>query len=387
MQANDMEIEMLSEEEKRENRRQRRIRSQRIAYISLGLSMIVLIAAMIGGIIFVKYQIDEKKQQELDEQITESDEFIEDSADNFVDENTEDSIIEESSESEYTTEAVLDEVVEAVISEMTLEEKVAGLFIVTPESITGVSQAVMAGDGTKQALEKYPVGGLIYSAKNIQSEEQVKKMIENSMAYSKYPLFIAADESLADSSTLASYGINLNLISVSNLSADTGITLCLKGFPYGNTDSNDKQNGLAVVDKSLEELKQEELVPYVNAVANEADMIMIGHMALPQLVGDYTSATMSKEVISDLLRAELGFNGVVITDAMNVTAITEYYGADEVAIKAFKAGADMVLMPEDFVNAYKGVIKAVQEGTISEERINDSLKRVFRIKYADRVVE
>ena len=90
-------------------------------------------------------------------------------------------------------------------------------------------------------------------------------------------------------------------------------------------------------------------------------------------------------MISELLRSELGFNGVVITDAMNMAAITEYYGADEAAIRAFRAGADMVLMPENFETAYNGVIEAVKEGTISEERINNSLKRVFRIKYADSV--
>ena len=116
-------------------------------------------------------------------------------------------------------------------------------------------------------------------------------------------------------------------------------------------------------------------------------MIMIGHMSLPQISGDNTPATMSKEVISDLLRSELQFNGVVITDAMNMGAITEYYGADEATIIAFKAGADMVLMPEDFELAYEGVIEAVKEGTISEDRINNSLKRVFRIKYADSVGE
>ncbi|MBR4981377.1 MAG: glycoside hydrolase family 3 protein [Lachnospiraceae bacterium] len=390
METNDIEIEVLSKEEKRENRRQRRIRNQRIAYISLILTVILLIAALVGGIVFFKYQIEEKKQQELEEQIAESE--IEDFTEDILNA-TEEEVMEENSgdntmgSTEYTDEMVLDEVVEAVISEMTLEEKVAGLFIVTPESITGVSQAVQAGEGTRTALEKYPVGGLIYFQKNIQSEEQVKKMVENSRAFSKYPLFIAADESLGESSQLASYGINLNFVSMANATEGNGATVCIKGFPYGNTESNEKQNGLAVIDKSLEELKRAEIVSYVNAIANGVDMIMVGHMSLPQVVGDNTSITMSKEVISDLLRAELGYNGVVITDAMNISAITEYYGADEVAIRAFKAGADMVLMPENFETAYKGVIAAVQEGTISEERINDSLKRVFRIKYADRVIE
>ncbi len=389
MQTNDMEIEVLSKEEKRENRRQRRIRNQRIAFISLILSVVVLIAAIVGGIIVIKNQIDQKKQQQLEEQIAKEE------AENFTEENmvdvsgeiAEGDSSEELSQNEYNGEVVLDEVVESVISEMTLEEKVAGLFVVTPESITGVSQAVMAGDGTRTALEKYPVGGLIYSKKNIQSEEQVKKMVENSMSYSKYPLFIAADESLAESAALASYGINLNMVSMANFAQGNGATVCIKGFPYGSTDSVQKQNGLAVIDKSLEELKQAEMAPYLEAIASGAEMIMVGHMALPQVVGDNTSVTMSKEVITDLLRAELGFNGVVITEAMNIGVITEYYGADEAAIRAFKAGADMVLMPESFETAYKGVIAAVQDGTISEERINDSLKRVFRIKYADRMVE
>lgn len=388
MQTNDIEIEILSKEEKRENRRQKRIKSQRIAYISLILSVIFLIAVIVGGVIFVKHQIDEKHQQEVEEQITENENLIEDVMEPAIEEDSEESSGEESENfTEYTDELVLDEVVESVISEMTLEEKVAGLFVVTPESITGVSAAVQAGEGTRTALEKYPVGGLIYSKKNIQSEEQVKKMVENSMSYSKYPLFIAADESLGESSQLASYGINLNMLSLENLTEGTGATACIKGFPYGNTDSAEKQNGLAVINKSLEELKQGEMVPYINALANGVDMIMIGHMALPQVVGDNTSITMSKEVISDLLRAELGFNGVVITDVMNIGAMTEYYGADEAAIRAFKAGVDMVLMPENFETAYKGVIAAVQDGTISEERINDSLKRVFRIKYADRIIE
>ena len=90
-------------------------------------------------------------------------------------------------------------------------------------------------------------------------------------------------------------------------------------------------------------------------------------------------------VVTDLLREELGYEGVVITDAMNMEAISTYYGADEAAILALKAGCDMILMPDDFELAYQGVLAAVQNGTISEERINDSLRRIYRIKYADKL--
>ena len=454
MQTNDIEIEVLSEEEKREYRRQRRIRNQRIAIISLILSILVLVAVVVGGIFLINNRTEMKRQQhEIEEQLAQMEAEAEVSTEEAVEEIQEEIVEEPEIQEEYTEEEVLDDVVEAIISEMTLEEKVAGLFVVTPESITGVNKAVQAGDGTKKALEKYPVGGLIYFTKNIQSEEQIKKMIENSVSYCKYPMFIAVDEEGGEVSRLAeglklenvgdmadigstgdtakayeamktigtymkNYGFNLNfapvadvlknedntsigdrafgsdptvvagmVISAVNGLEETGVTACVKHFPGLGDASEDTHNGLAVIDKSLDELKQTELVPFVSAIENGAKMIMVGHMSLPQVVGDNTPATMSKEVISDLLRSELGFNGVVITDAMDMGAITEYYGADEAAIKALKAGADMVLMPEDFELAYEGVIAAVQDGTISEDRINNSLKRVFRIKYADSVGE
>ena len=463
MQTNDMEIEVLTAEEKREYRRQRRIRNQRIAIVSLVVSILVLVAVVVGGVFLINNKMEMKKQQqEIEEQLAQMEdmateetvgETVEGSTDETTGEVGEQPSEEPTVQEQYTEEEVLDDVVEAIISEMTLEEKVAGLFVVTPEAITGVNTATQAGDGTKKALEKYPVGGLVYFAKNIQSEEQIKKMIESSISYCKYPLFIAVNEEGGKVSPLAEklklnnigdmadigssgdnakayetmktvgtymsgYGFNLNFSPVADVltneknktigdrafSSDasvvagmvtsamkgleeTGVTACVKYFPGTGSASGDTHNGLPVVDKSLEELKQTELVPFVSAIENGANMIMVGHISLPQVVGDNTSATMSKEVISDLLRSELGFNGVVITDAMNVEAITEYYGSDEAAIRAFKAGADMVLMPEDFEGAYKGVIEAVKDGTISEDRINNSLKRVYRIKYADSVGE
>lgn len=463
MQTNDIEIEVLSEEEKREYRRQRRIRNQRIAIISLIVSIIVLVAVVAVGIFMINSSIEMKKLQEIEEQLTQIEseqgntegDAVEEvgTAEEGMDETTGENAEQSDVQQQYTEEEVLDDVVEAVISEMTLEEKVAGLFIVTPEAITGVDTAVQAGDGTKKALEKYPVGGLVYFAKNIQSEEQIKKMVENSISYCKYPLFIAVDEEGGEVSCLAEklkldnvgdmadigasgdpvkayeamktigtymggYGFNLNFAPVADVLTnekntsigdrafgndaavvagmvtssvqgleDVGVTACVKYFPGLGDASEDTHNGLAVVDKSLDELKQTELVPFISAIENGVDMIMIGHVSLPQVVGDNTPATMSKELIAELLRSELGFNGVVITDAMNMGAITEYYGSDEAAIRAFKAGADMVLMPEDFEMAYEGVITAVKDGTISEDRINNSLKRVFRIKYADSVGE
>ncbi len=443
MNANDMEIEVLSDEERRELRRERRIRNQRLAFAGLIIAIILLTAGVIGGVFAVQKMLNERQQME--------EEVIEELPQEDMEEVSR--IPDEEMNTGETAEEMLDDVVDSVILEMSLEEKVAGLFLVTPEGITGVDTAVQAGDGTKTALEKYPVGGMIYFKKNIQSEEQIKTMIENTLSYSKYPMFIAVDEeggqvsrvadalklenvgAMADIGStgdsmkayeamqtvggyLGGYGFNLDFAPVADVLTnekntsigdrafgsdaavvsqmvtaamnglkETGITACVKHFPGLGDAAEDTHNGLAVVDKSLEELKQTELVPFMAAIENGAEMIMVGHVSLPQVTGDNVPACMSKEVISDLLRSELGFNGVVITDAMNMGAITEYYGADEAAIRALKAGADMILMPENFETAYEGVLAAVNDGTISEARINDSLKRIFRIKYAGRVEE
>lgn len=441
--TNENEYEYMSPEEKREIRRQRRVRNQITAIVALVVILLVTILLLVFGIGFARKKLNEKKQQEIiQEQISSMEEAMEEVQEEPFEPEV---VIEESPED------VLDDVVDACISEMTLEEKVAGLFVVTPEAITGVDTAVKAGDGTKTALEEYPVGGLIYFKKNIESESQLKEMIANSINYSKRPLFIAVDEeggsvsrladalklenvgpmadigSTGDSANsyqamqkvgtyLTEYGFNLDFAPVADVLTnekntsigdrsfgndpaavatmvtsavngleEAGVTACVKHFPGLGAASEDTHKEVATVDKSLEELKETELVPFQTAIDGGAKMIMVGHISLPQIVSDNKPASMSKEIISDLLRSQMGFNGVVITDAMNMGAITEYYGADEAAIMALKAGADMVLMPEDFKLAYEGVLAAVKDGTISEDRINDSLTRVYRIKYADSV--
>jgi len=335
---------------------------------------------------------------------------------------------------------------------MTLEQKVAGLFFITPEQLTGVSCAVAAGDTTKQMLEKYPVGGLIYFKQNIENEDQIRQMLANTASHSPFPIFLGVDEEggtvarvaealnltnvgdMADLGSagdtqavyaanetigkyLASYGFNLNFAPVADvltnadnaLLADrafgsdaalvsqmvssavqgleaSGINSCLKHFPGHGGTSGDSHEGAVVTERTKEEMAAAEFLPFTAGAQAGADMIMIGHICATQLTdGEKIPASISEEVITGVLRKELGYNGIVITDAMNMAAITEYYEADVAAIMALKAGADMVLMPEDFVAAYEGVLKAVNDGTISEARINDSLTRIYRVKYAGAV--
>ena len=106
---------------------------------------------------------------------------------------------------------------------------------------------------------------------------------------------------------------------------------------------------------------------------------MVGHISVPKVTGDDTPATLSKTMI-DILRNELQFDGIVITDAMNMGAITNDYSSGEAAVKAIEAGVDIILMPADFKAAYASILDAVKTGKISEERIDASVRRIITIK-------
>lgn len=435
-----MEHNSQTDFEKREERKRRRKKSQISAYITLFIMIAVIAAGIVLG---VKLITDMSREKPEDDKQSLVDEML----------GTEETIqVPEPSETvpELTDEEKLDEIVNAGIEVMPLEDKVAGLFLVTPESITGVTAAVQAGDGTRNALARYAVGGIVYFAKNIQSKEQLVQLIDNTQLYTKYPLFIAVDEEggsvsrVADSgiaakvdsaqaigqtadasnayaagSAIGAYlselGFNLDFAPVADLAnvensvmagrtygsdaasaapfvasmvqglKEQKVTACLKHFPGIGSTTNDTHNGLAVSGRSAEEFRAEEFSVFQAGIDAGADMVMVGHMAAPSLVGDNTPCCMSEAVVTDILRNELNFKGVIITDAMNMKAISDYYEADEAAIRALKAGCDMILMPDDFEKAYNGVLQAVQDGTISEERINDSLRRIYRIKYADKL--
>ena len=434
-----MEHTNLSQEEKRELRRKRRQRNQVAAYLTI-IFLIIIVAV---GIVFGVRALTAGNSEKVEEQQNKVEEAIGTEETIVVPEPTEQVV-------ELTPEQKLDEIVNAGIEVMPLEDKVAGLFVVTPESITGVSTAVQAGEGTQKALSQYAVGGIVYFGKNMQSEEQLKGMIDNTQLYTKYPLFIAVDEeggsvsrvaeagigTKVDSAqtigqtgdannaytagnTIGSYltglGFNLDFAPVADLANAEGsvmekraygsdaaavspfvtsmmqgleeqkVTACVKHFPGIGSTTADTHDGLATTDRSAEDFRANEFVVFQNAIDAGANMIMVGHMSAPALAGDNTPSSLSSAVVTDILRNELNFRGVIITDAMNMAAISNYYGADEAAIMALKAGCDMILMPEDFEKAYNGVLEAVRNGTISEERINDSLRRIYRIKYADKI--
>ena len=109
---------------------------------------------------------------------------------------------------------------------------------------------------------------------------------------------------------------------------------------------------------------------------------MIAHVALPEITGDMTPSTLSREVVTGILREELGFRGLIITDAMNMGAITDSYGSSDAAITALTAGCDIVLMPNNVPAAFQAVVDAIGNGTFSEEWLDATVRRILTFKQA-----
>ncbi|MDE7321306.1 MAG: glycoside hydrolase family 3 protein [Lachnospiraceae bacterium] len=159
-----------------------------------------------------------------------------------------------------------------------------------------------------------------------------------------------------------------------------GILSTFKHFPGHGATEADTHEGFAYTDKTYEELQQAELVPFAGAGEAGIDCVMVSHIAVPGVTGDNTPSSLSYRMITEILRRDLKYDGIIVTDAMNMGAIVEQYASDEAAVAAVKAGADVILMPEDFRLAAEGVLAAVQGGGISEDRIDESVRRIIMVK-------
>lgn len=339
--------------------------------------------------------------------------------------------------------------VETLLAEMGLREKVCQLFIVAPSSITGVTTVTAAGEQTALALEKYPVGGLLYDRKNMVSQEQVRTMLANVQGYSRIPLLLTLDEEggrvnrlMATVGTtkigpmldykdqgietakenariiaadILSCGFNMNLAPVADVwsnPANTvigdraysdnfqqaaelvsaavegfhegGAACVLKHFPGHGDTSADSHYGSVYVYKTLDELRQAELIPFQAGIDAGADAVMMGHLILTDV--EEVPALFSSRLVNDLLREEMGFQGVVMTDSLQMQAMVDHYGSAEIAVRAVKAGVDVLLCPLKLENAADALIEAVESGELPESRIDESVLRILRLKEANGIL-
>lgn len=156
----------------------------------------------------------------------------------------------------------------------------------------------------------------------------------------------------------------------------------IKHFPGHGDTSVDSHLELPIVNKSLKELKELELIPFKRAIDNGADVVMVAHILLPEL-DKINPASMSKAVMTDILRKQLNFTGVIITDDMTMGAIIEHFDIGKAAVESVKAGSDIILIGHDYNNVVKitsSLKTAVENGEISEQRLNESVERIIQLK-------
>lgn len=332
---------------------------------------------------------------------------------------------------------------EELLAGMTLHEKVCQLFIVQPSDLTGVSKVTAAGEATRQALERYPVAGLLYDATNLVTMEQTRTMLANVQTYAKIPLILTCDEeggrvnrlmhtigttyigpmlgfkdqgpdkAAENAKTIAqdlrSCGFNMDLAPVADVWSNPsntvigdraysddfeqagglvaaavggfhegGVACTLKHFPGHGDTSADSHYGSVYVYKTLDELRSAELLPFRAGIAAGADAVMMGHLIIADV--DDQPALLSHKIVTELLREELGFDGVVITDSLKMQAMTDHYGNGDIAVRAIQAGVDLLLCPQNLEEAVNALTQAVEDGTVTQERLDESVLRVLRLK-------
>lgn len=298
-------------------------------------------------------------------------------------------------------------------------------------------------DTMKEMLAKYPVGGVCQFGKNITDPDQIIRFNQDLQSISEIPMFIVVDEEggrvarLANNDTfdlpkyesaaavgtsgdtsnalemgqtigsyLKKYGFNLDfapdadvntnpdnpVIGTRAFSSDAqtaadmvgaaagglreeGILPTLKHFPGHGDTAEDSHTSLAVSYKSLEELQACEFLPF--QADSGVHAVMIGHIAVPNVTGNDTPASLCEEMVNMVPDKE---NTLIITDSLSMQAITDAHPSGEVAVMAFEAGCDILLMPEDLEAAYDAILEAVQNGTISEERLDNSVNKILYYK-------
>lgn len=352
------------------------------------------------------------------------------------------------------TPVVKETAAEKMLKTMTLEQKVAQLFFVTPEELTGVELATKAGDITKEALANLPVGGMIYFSDNIVGNQEFRDMLSNTVSFSTdsgagIPVFTGIDEEggslvariaksgyfdvqtfpdMADigasgdtskaeevGSTIGAYLKDIGLtvdfapdsdvltnpdntaIGVRSFGSDpdlvasmvsaevsamlaTEVCPCAKHFPGHGDTAGDSHTGEAISERSMDDLISCEYKPFEAAIEAGVPFVMVGHIKTPNAAADDLPATLSSKMITDELRGRLGYEGLVISDAMRMGAITEYYDQASAGVMFLQAGGDMLLMPEDLSAMYQGIMDAISSGDITEDRINESVLRILNVK-------
>lgn len=331
---------------------------------------------------------------------------------------------------------------ERLLAGMTAEEKVWQLFILHPSQLTETGTLLTDAEGVTEIL---PAGGIILDSTNLESEAQTLALIADLQSLSEIPLLVSVDEeggtvarvgpalgmttlssmfhyraegtdrarenARALAEGLASLGFNVDFAPVADVwtnPANTvigaraysddpqqaaelvaaavegfhlgGVSATLKHFPGHGDTQEDSHSGAAYAYKTLPELMECEMLPFRAGIEAGAELVMVAHITLPALDAE-RPATLSEAVVTDLLRGELGFSGLIVTDALSMGAITQAYG-DEAALLALEAGCDLLLLPEDASAAAALILERADPA-----RIDESVLRILEWKLTRGLIE
>lgn len=161
---------------------------------------------------------------------------------------------------------------------------------------------------------------------------------------------------------------------------ESGMITCAKHFPGLASTRYNTLYSAVTSNRTLDELRQTELLPFNTAIDMGTDMIMVSHLRFPSIVEEDLPASLSPAIIQEILRGEMGYQGIVITDSLQKRAITGTYSSAEASVLAIQAGCDMILLPDDLPDAAQGILTAIENGDLREERINESVLRILELK-------
>ena len=330
---------------------------------------------------------------------------------------------------------------ETLLADMTLREKLCQLLVVQPQMLTGTKTVTAVDDALIAALKEYPVGGFLLAAPHMKTADQLLALTRD-LSRNLPGALLAVDEeggrvgrlmysvgttklqsmySYKDEGPRTAYknawilaqdlqrfGFNTDFAPVADVwtvkgniaigdraysddydeaaeliaSAvkgfhDGGAICCLKHFPGHGSTATDSHEEAAVVQKDPDTLKKEDLKPFVSGIQAGADMVMVGHITVPEI--DDAPASMSRKITTDRLRKELGFEGVIITDGLQMAAAGGISDGEK-ALQCLDAGADLLLEIADVQGTIETLEQAVKDGRLKESRIDESVLRVLHLK-------
>lgn len=332
--------------------------------------------------------------------------------------------------------------IDAIIAQMTLEDKINQMLMVSPESLTGFESVTAAGESTQTALSERKVGGVLYVAGNFEDAAQTKQMLANTISYAVTPIFTAVSDNggtngplskirdensfnmpsqavigtyedemqvhndyAQNSAYIKEFGFNTNFApfaipsSGGEINAENSfgndvtktskcVEYAVKGQLSGGIISALKYFPTSsTAEKTAEQLRNREFVAFKSGIDAGADFVLMSNATNNVLTNDGLPYCMCKSVISDLLIDELGFDGIIISNPMSDLYICDNYSAADAAINCINAGNNMLIVSSGLDNVVNSVVEAVNGGVIAQSFIDKSVKKILRVKFKRGIIK